>query len=104
MSTIKSAVKSMFDKYEGTLRKLKYLECEIEEYFSNIILFIDIRVAEELSLVEKANVRRIMRVEVNKYIEKYKKEGFSFQVIYDEDEVINRVKKIKYKKLKIQLE
>lgn len=94
MSTIKSAVKSMFDKYSGTLEKLKCLECNVEEFFRSIVLFIDIRVAEELSLVEKDNVRKIIRVEVNKYIERYKKNDFSFQVIYDENEIVDRVKRM----------
>lgn len=101
MSTVKKAVKSMFDKYKGTLEKLKHLDCNVEEYFRSIILFIDIRVAEELSLVEKDNVRRIIRVEVNKYIERYKQNEFSFQVIYDEYEIVSRVEKMDEKRKKL---
>ena len=94
MKTVQNAVKSMFDKYNGTLEKLKNLECNVKGYFSNIILFIDIRVAEELSLVEKDDLRKIISVEVNRYIERYKQEGFSFQVIYDETEMVSRIKKM----------
>ncbi|MGL5821676.1 MAG: hypothetical protein ACRCYE_08610 [Sarcina sp.] len=94
MKTVQSAVKSMFNKYKGTFEKLENLECNLNEYFSTIILFVDIRVAENLSLVEQDDVRRIISVEVNKYIERYKKEGFSFQVIYDENEMVSRIKKM----------
>ena len=98
---IKNAVKSMFDKYTGMIEKLKVLECDVSRYFRNIILFIDIRVAESISLVSRAEVQSIIKVEVNKYVRKYKKDGFNFQVIYDELEVINRVESFENKRNEI---
>ena len=88
----------MFDKYVGMIEKLKILECDVSRYFRNIILFIDIRVAESISLVSRAEVQSIIKVEVNKYVRKYKKDGFNFQVIYDELEVINRVESFENKR------
>ncbi|MGL4772582.1 MAG: hypothetical protein ACRC2K_03365, partial [Clostridium sp.] len=71
------------------------LNCNVDDYFRNIILFIDIRVAEKLSLVESDDVQKILRVEVNKYLERYKKDGFNFQVIYKEREIVNRIESFK---------